>query len=144
MKKIFILLTVLALLFSVTATAEEGTDAIAWGEYGQVQLTEVTEWRDGLPYQVDGEPEGKWVLVIFTILDGGEFPTDALELADDILKLDGFAVAKKSANGATLNISTGSIVLTGTMAFYFDVPADYDASQAVVTVNDAEVILPAA
>ena len=143
MKKILILFTVLALLLS-TAVAEEATDTVAWGDYGPVQLTEVTEWRDGLPYQVDGQPEGKWVLVIFTILDGGEFATDALELAGDILKLDEYTVVKKAANGATLNMSTGSLVLTGTMAFYFDVPTDYDVSRAVVTVNDAEVILPAA
>ena len=143
MKKIIILLTVLALLLSAAA-AEEGKDTVEWGEYGKVQLTEVTEWRDGLPYMVDGQPEGKWVLVIFTIKDDGEFPTDALELANDILMLDGYHVAKKAANGAVLNASTGSIVLTGTMAFYFDVPADYDASQATVTVNEAEIILPAA
>ena len=143
MKKIFILLTVLALFLSV-AVAEEGTDTVQWGDYGRVQLTEVTEWRDGLPYQVDGNPEGKWVLVIFTIMDGGEFPTDALELANEILKLDEYAVAKKSANGAVLDMASGTIVLTGTMAFYFDVPTDYDVSQAVVTVNEAAVIMPAA
>ncbi len=143
MKKALILLTVLALFLSAAA-AEGGKDTVEWGEYGPVQLTEVTEWREGLPYMVDGEPEGKWAVVIFTITDGGEFATDALNLADSILTLDGYNVAKKAAYGATLNMSTGTMVLTGTMAFFFDVPADYDISQAAVTVNDAEVILPAA
>ena len=81
-------------------------------------------------------------MVVFTILDGGEYPTDALTLADEILRLDDYTVAKRAANGGVMNATTGEIKLTGTMAFFFDVPPDYDVSQAVVTVNGSPLTLP--
>lgn len=141
MKKVLSMMLAVLLLFTVSAFAD-GTDTVAWGEYGRVQMTEVTEWNDGMSYKVDGNPEGKWAVVVFTILDGGEYPTDALTLADEILRLDDYTVAKRAANGGVMNATTGEIKLTGTMAFFFDVPPDYDVSQAVVTVNGSPLTLP--
>ena len=141
MKKVLSMMLAVLLLFTVSAFAD-GTDTVAWGEYGRVQMTEVTEWNDGMSYKVDGNPERKWAVVVFTILDGGEYPTDALSLADEILRLDDYTVAKRAANGDVMNATTGEIKLTGTMAFFFDVPPDYDVSQAVVTVNGSPLTLP--
>ena len=143
MKKILILLTVLALFLSV-AVAEEGTDTFQWGEYGKVQLTQLTEWNDEITYQVDGSPEGKWIVAVFSIQDGGNFTADAMNLADDVLKLDEYTAKKKAAKGATIDIASGTITLTGTMAFIFDVPVDYDLSQGVLTVNGEKAVVPAA
>ena len=140
------LAVILAMLLTVSiggisAQAGGGTvvslsDIVQWGDYGRVQLTDVTEWSAELAelYYTEEKPEGKWVLAIFAIQDGAEFDTDALSLAYEILRLDDREVVRPSANGATQYAATGVIKLTGTMAFFFDVPKDYDPAQAVVTV----------
>ena len=91
----------------------------------------------------DGTPEGKYVIVIFTILDGGSYPTDALNLGRDILRLDAYQADQVAAYGATKNATTGELRLTGNMAFFFDVPTDYDPAQGTVTVSGKPVALPA-
>ena len=49
MKKVLSMMLAVLLLFTVSAFAD-GTDTVAWGEYGRVQMTEVTEWNDGMSY----------------------------------------------------------------------------------------------
>ena len=118
---------------------------IAWGDYGRVRLTSLTEWTADMAetYFTDAVPEGKWALAVFTILDGGSFPTDALNLAYDHLRLDDYPVARCSTYGGSQNAATGEIRLTGTLAFFFDVPADYDFVMSTVTFDDAVVTVAA-
>lgn len=125
--------------------AAAASDSVNWGGYGRVQLAEVSDWTEDYyeRYYTDGTPEGKYVIVIFTILDGGSYPTDALNLGRDILRLDAYQADQVAAYGATKNATTGELRLTGNMAFFFDVPTDYDPAQGTVTVSGKPVALPA-
>ena len=68
---------------------------------------------------------------------------DALNLGRDILRLDAYQADQVAAYGATKNATTGELRLTGNMAFFFDVPTDYDPAQGTVTVSGKPVALPA-
>ena len=114
-----------------------------WGEYGRVQLTGISDWTEELAeiYMMPETPEGKWAVAIFSILDGGAWSTDAILAGRDIIQLSGYPVASQSVNGATYNPDTGEYKITGTIVYFFDVPEDFDVTQAAVTVNGTEVPL---
>ena len=114
-------------------------DSVPWGTYGRVQLTQITDWTEDLyeMYYTDVTPEGKMVLVVFSVLDGAEFPIDSLNMGMKMLQLDGYPVVAVSAYGATKYASTGEVRIYGNLAFFFDVPEDYDPAQGTITVGEA-------
>ena len=111
-----------------------------WGDLGRAQLLTVAEQAKGGDYvtrfYTSSQPEGKWVLVIFGVLDSNVTPTVMMNLGYDILRLDGYEPTTNAAFGASLDPGIMEFRLTeGLMGFFFDVPEDYDLSKGVVTVS---------
>ena len=125
------------------------SDTAEWGDFGQVRLTEVTEWPNGnsaLHSPSSGQAKGKWAVVILSAADdeGIPNPGKALNLGYEILRLDDYPVASSSAFGPTsLNPRTKKMSLYGTMAFFFDVPKDYDPAKGTVTINGTPITVSA-
>ena len=137
MKKLTALLMALMLLWTAAVLAEEtGEQVFDWDGQGQVKLTQVADYSDDMNLMVDGKPEGKWVVVVFTILDGAEMdPSKAFDYAKASVTMDDFPIASLAGRGARVDVAAGKAVLVGDIVVFFDVPADYDASAAVVKVN---------
>lgn len=144
MKKLFALFTALMLLTAAAAFAEEA-QVFDWGGQGNVRLTQVADYTDDMNLMIDGSPEGKWVVVVLSILDGAEMnPSKAFDYAKENVTLDDFPVFGLAGRGARVDMEAGTAVLVGDIVVFFDVPADYDASGAKVTVNGIEAVIPAA
>ena len=127
----------------VAEKPEEGV--IELGDQGRVKLTQVTEYSSDMGLQIDGTPKGKWVCVILTVLDGAEMDTAAaFDLAKEAVALDDFPVVQLAGRGVKIDMEAGKAKLVGDIVVFFDVPADYDLSEAVVKLNGAVITVSAA
>ena len=146
MRKLIALFLALMLLWTAAALGEETEGQVfEWGDQGRVQLTQVADMTDDMNLMIDGKPEGKWVVVILSILDGVEMdPSKALEYAKTNVTMDDFPIANVGGRGAKVDLEAGKAVLIGDIVVFFDVPADYDPSGAVVTINGIQAVIPSA
>ena len=100
---------------------------------------------DDMNLMIDGKPEGKWVVVILSILDGVEMdPSKALEYAKANVTMDDFPIVNVGGRGAKVDLEAGKAVLIGDIVVFFDVPVEYDPSGAVVTINGIQAVIPSA
>lgn len=144
MKKLFTLFLSMMLLWTATVLGEEAEEQIFdWGGQGNVRLTQVAEFSEDMNLTVDGTPKGKWVVVVLTILDGAEMdPSKAFDYAKANVAMDDFQISNLAGRGAKVDVAAGKAVLVGDIVVFFDVPADYDPSGAVVKICGTEAALP--
>ena len=133
MKRITIILILLALLPVVPALATEASPTYTWDSV-TFELTSVTEdlgdWGSQLV-----SPEGKWVMVVLTITDG-EIEISALEdriIDNSAVTLDGAVAKTLTAQGVRISEEMTALAV-GTINVFFDMPADLDITQAMVNI----------
>ena len=126
--------------------AEASAEAIIeLGDLGRVKLTQVTEFSEDMGLHISDQPKGKWMCVVLSILDDAEMDAAAaFNLAKEAVALDDFPVRQLAGRGVKLDLAAGKSTLVGDIVLLFDVPADYDLSQAVLKLNGAEAAIPAA
>ena len=146
MKRLVALLAALTLIWAAAAFAEEAEgQTFDWGGLGRVRLTEVRDYSDDMNLTVDGSPDGKWVVAVFTILDGAEMDASkAFEYAKTSVEMNDFPMTNLAGRGMRIDPKAAKAVLTGDIVVFFDAPADFDPSGAAVKVNGAEAVIPAA
>ena len=154
MKKVLtVLLAVVLVLTNAVVCAEEAAakdpkepQIFAWADQGNVQLTKVGDYLEELPESVYEIPDGKLIVVEFTILDGAKMdPEVVLDFTKANVQLDEFEIFNVLCHGAELvEVSKGSYEarLVGTISVLFDVPEDYDLSQAKIMICGEEAVIP--
>lgn len=136
----------LALAEGAAAPESEEPKVFSWTDQGNVQLIMVGNCPDERVATFLEKPSGKLIVVEFQILDGSQLDSQAaFDYAKENVQLDDFTIWNIFAPGAAIvekDDGTFAVVLVGKIQVLFDVPADYDLSQAHLTVCGEEIPVP--
>ena len=69
-------------------------------------------------------------------------PSKAFDYAKANVALDDFPISTIAGRGVRIDVAAGKAILVGDIVVFFDVPADYDPSGAVVKICGTEAVIP--